>query len=97
MTDLDSTATRVLLATVAEHRDRGRCTVRSVALRAGVPAMTAHSALHRLRAEGLVDWQEGARGTLRPLVAEVCRLCKGSGTRLVDDGPIRCPACKGAA
>lgn len=97
MTDIDSTTIRVLLATVAEHRDRGRCTVRSVALRAGVPVMTTHTALHRLRAEGLVDWQEGLRATLRPLVVEVCRLCDGTGTRLVDDGPIRCPACKGAA
>lgn len=28
---------------------------------------------------------------------DACALCKGTGSRLVDDGPIPCPRCKGAA
>lgn len=29
-------------------------------------------------------------------VRDDCALCGGRGTRLVDDGPIPCPRCKGA-
>lgn len=63
--------TRVLLACLAEHCERGRVTVRSVAARAGLSVSTAHSALLMLRRLGSVTWADGTTGTLRPLVHPV--------------------------
>lgn len=61
--------TRVLLAVMAEHHEHGRATVRSVAARAELAIGTTHRHLRRLRAEGLVTWEQGRDATLRPLVA----------------------------
>lgn len=50
---------------------RGCRVLDDVAAGAGVPRMTAYGALRRLRAAGLVDWQDGERGTLHSLVREI--------------------------
>lgn len=67
----DDRHTRVLIALVAAHQAQGRATVRAVARRVGLPTMTTHAALMRLRIAGLVDWQDRAAGTLRPIVEVV--------------------------
>lgn len=65
-------ATRTLLGVVAEHHEQGRATVRGVRDRVG---RSSHDSiwfnLRRLRTLGLVDWEDGRRGTLRPLVRVV--------------------------
>lgn len=62
---------RVLLALVFVYRCDGRATVRTVAAAAGKPVMTTHQALASLRDEGLIAWEPGRHGTLRPLVGAV--------------------------
>jgi DNA-binding IclR family transcriptional regulator len=59
--------TRVLLAVVILHRP----TVRSVAAATGLSAARAHAQLVDLRRHGLVAWEDGKDGTLRPLVEVV--------------------------
>lgn len=63
--------TRVLLSVVRLHRDYGRVTVRAVAADVRCTVSVAHWHLDRLKAEGLVTWDEGTQGTLRPLVREM--------------------------
>lgn len=71
---LTSQEIRTLLAVVYVYRQMGRATVRDVAVAQGrsrlSPANTHHR-LVRLRALGLVAWDEGKTGTLRPLVETV--------------------------
>ncbi len=64
-------AARTLLALVLEYEDEGRATVRSVAARADRSIEVTHRDLTRLRSEGLVTWDDGRHGTLRPLVRRV--------------------------
>ena len=63
--------TRVLLSLMRLHREYGRATVRAVAADCRVNVSTVHWHLRRLRDEGLVDWEDYAQGTLRPLVEVV--------------------------
>lgn len=65
------TATRVLLALLAEWEEHGRVTVRTVAARAGRSVQVTHKWLGVLRDAGLVAWEPGVGGTLRPLVRRV--------------------------
>lgn len=64
----DDSATRCLLSVV--ERGRG-VTFRQVAEDAGIPLSTTYSTLLNLRALGLVAWEDGHRGTMRPLVEVV--------------------------
>lgn len=59
--------TRVLLHVVSSTRP----TVRSAADAAGIGVTQAHRHLTLLRDEGLVEWDEGKRGTLRATVRPV--------------------------
>ena len=61
------TATRVLLAVLTQDRP----TVRSVAAEVGRSVSKTHEELVKLRAAGLVKWDAGKTGTLRPIVAVV--------------------------
>lgn len=56
------TATRVLLAVLSQPRP----TVPAVALAAGCSRGHAHALLVELRDAGLVTWERGRSGTLRP-------------------------------
>lgn len=60
--------TRVLLAVLALQADGLHLSVRSVAARAGLTVQPTHQQLQRLRDVGLVAWEPGRAGTLRPLV-----------------------------
>ena len=63
---------RVLVAVCRVHAATGRATLREVAAVAGYDsAMTVQYALRDLRDRGLVTWERGRHGTLRPLVREV--------------------------
>jgi DNA-binding IclR family transcriptional regulator len=62
------TATDALVLAAVAHGSR---TVRGAAADAQVPATTAYGSLTRLRDLGLVAWEDGKAGTLRPLVAAV--------------------------
>lgn len=64
-------ATRVLLALIAVHQRDGRATVRAVARQAGLKTSTTHNQLGYLRRRGLVAWDDGANGSLRPLLTPV--------------------------
>lgn len=64
--------TAVLPALLADHQENGRATVRSVMRRAGLHSTsTTHAHLCALRRAGLVVWEPGRDGTLRPLVGHV--------------------------
>ncbi len=63
--------TRVLLSVLRLHDLYGRVTVRAVAADIGCTVSVAHWHLNRLRDEGLVAWDDGTQGSLRPLVREV--------------------------
>jgi predicted transcriptional regulator len=63
--------TRVLLALIAVCERDGRATVRSVATEVGRAVRTTYDRLLDLRDVGLVDWEEGKAGTLRPTVRRV--------------------------
>jgi hypothetical protein len=67
----DEPTTRVLLALLHLHALNGRATVREVASGAGLCLPVAHKRLQWLRRDGLIAWDEGSQGTLRPLVSEV--------------------------
>ena len=69
--DVSPALTKVMVATVFVHHLDGRCTVRSVAEAAGLSTATTYSHLCHLRRRGLVAWERGRAGTLRPLVAAV--------------------------
>lgn len=73
--EVSAPALRVLLALLAEHRDHGYASVRTVAARAGYASPgTVHLYLRELKAAGLADWEPGLAGTLRPAVAPVLAL-----------------------
>lgn len=61
-----NTTTRVLLGTISTPNP----TVRSVGRAIGLSPMTTHHHLRKLRAMGLVTWEPGTTGTLRP----TCRI-----------------------
>lgn len=62
-------ATRLLLAMVRVYDRQGRCTIREVVAEAGYASIgSTHKYLRELRAAGLVAWDDGRTGTLRPLV-----------------------------
>ena len=61
-------ATRVLCGLLYVDALVGRATFRSVALATGVGVGEVFYDLYFLRTLGLVDWDEGKSGTLRPLV-----------------------------
>jgi DNA-binding IscR family transcriptional regulator len=61
-------ATNILLALYETYVDEGRCTVRAVARRAGRSTAATFDALKRLKRAGLVAFEAGSKGTLRPLV-----------------------------
>ena len=65
--DVADRGTRVLLAVVQQQRP----TVRAVAAAVGLSVNTTHDHLVRLRRLGLVAWEDGKTGTLRPLVEVV--------------------------
>lgn len=60
---IGATTTRVLLAVLAGHR-----THRSICRALGRSQATVNLHLRLLRDAGLVTWNEGQQGTLRPLV-----------------------------
>lgn len=62
-------ATLTLIGLVVVYAMNGRATVREVAMASGrsSPA-TVHGHLRQLRRAGLCTWEDGATGTLRPLV-----------------------------
>lgn len=64
-------ATSTLLALLRVYERDGRATVRSVADERGVALSSAYRLLDELRNEGLVTWEDGQAGTLRPLVSVV--------------------------
>lgn len=64
-------ATRVLLGVLAEHQASGRAASRSVAERIGRSNMATWAQFECLRGLGLIAWDAGRRGTLRPLVKVV--------------------------
>ena len=64
--DFSSTETRVLLAVVNGHRHYA-----DIIEASGVSRGHVHWCLTHLRDAGLVDWDDGKRGTLRALVTEV--------------------------
>lgn len=59
--------TRVYFALVATYREQGRATLRDVAARVGMSLSQTHLAVRQLAEAGLVAWEEGKSGTLRPL------------------------------
>lgn len=61
--------TRVLLAVLLVHSETGAANVRAVAERLGSACSTTFHHLTTLRRHGLVTWEVGRSGTLRPLVA----------------------------
>lgn len=67
----ENTRTRVLLALLFVYRCDGRATVRTVSEAARRPFTTTYEALLSLRDEGLIAWEDGRSGTLRPLVGAV--------------------------
>lgn len=70
--DVGARGTRVLLALLRVSARGERATVRAVAAEARLASFgKAHRELVRLRELGLVTWDEGRTGTLRPTVAVV--------------------------
>lgn len=58
----------MLVAVAAVFWRDGRVTVRAVADLADLGVATVHSCLEGLKLCGLVDWEQGRKGSLRPLV-----------------------------
>lgn len=61
---IDDSLTRVLIAVLAEHRP----TFATCVTRSGLSLQTVHDRLHRLRAMGLIAFEDHTNGTLRPMV-----------------------------
>lgn len=59
----DDRETRVLLAVLTGARTYGNLIERT-----RVPRSTLHAVLTKLREEGLVTWEPGKQGTIRPTV-----------------------------
>jgi len=69
------TLTATYLAVLTVYAVDGRCTVRSVMDELGLRSTSsAHRRLNRLRSAGLVAWDQGRTGTLRPLYGLVPRV-----------------------
>lgn len=63
---------RVLVAALRVWVRDGRLTTRAVMVEAGIARYgDAHAALGRLRQVGLIDWDDGHRGSMRPTCAVV--------------------------
>lgn len=59
----------VLVAVIHIHDKKGRVTVRELSARIGFTSTsTIHAHLRRLKDLGLVTWDDGTHGTLRPNV-----------------------------
>lgn len=65
--DVNPTATAAFVALHRLYALTGRATVREVAMAAGLPFTSTWEALCDLRDAGLVSWEPGKAGTLRPL------------------------------
>jgi DNA-binding HxlR family transcriptional regulator len=63
---LGDTTTRVMWAVLDGRRMYGELMAVT-----GLSRVTLHQHLHRLKDEGLVTWEPGKLGTLRPLVSVV--------------------------
>lgn len=63
--------TAVLLALVRRHEAGQRTVIDDLVADLGRNRMVVHSHLLALRADGLVAWERGQKGTLRPLVRVV--------------------------
>lgn len=68
---MSDSRTRVYLACLHLFERNGRVTVREVAAGAGMSVASTHGHLRALRVKGLVAWDDGSEGTLRPLYREV--------------------------
>lgn len=69
---ISSSQTRVPVALIAVYQRDGRATVRSVVAEAGMKSPgSALRPLKLLRDAGLIAWEPGKAGTLRPLVQPV--------------------------
>lgn len=60
-----------LLAVVDLHRAHGRVTIRDVCDAVGKSVQPVHRDLLALRERGYVTWEDGHKGTLRPLIKKV--------------------------
>lgn len=70
--DVAPAQTRVLLALLTVHGRDGHATIQAVGEQAGLSSKsTVWFHLEHLRRLGLVAWEDGKRGTLRPLVQVV--------------------------
>lgn len=67
-TAMSAAQARVLVALIGVRSATGRATVRAVAATAGRSVQSTHARLCALEREGLVAWEAGRSGTLRPLV-----------------------------
>lgn len=66
--------TRLFLGVASVHARTGRCTVREAMDAAGYSSVgSGHHMLLQLRDLGLVTWEDGHAGTLRPAVAPARR------------------------
>lgn len=65
---LSQPRTSVLLAVVAVHARRPPVTMGDLVALLGLSRSTIHGHLVELRRDGLVTWEYGTMGTLRPLV-----------------------------
>lgn len=68
---MNDSQTRTLLALLTVYHRDGRATVRSVAAEGPLGVPGTHHNLKALRDAGLVSWEEGRHGSLRPLVEVV--------------------------
>lgn len=63
--------TRTLLAVVRAHARAGHVMIPDVIAATGMSRVWTHKNLDRLRAAGLIDWESGKTGTMRPRVTEI--------------------------
>jgi predicted transcriptional regulator len=69
--------TNVYVALIHVFERDGRVTVRTVAEAAERGVSATHKALERLRDAGLIDWEQGRSGTLRPVFRRASEVCPG--------------------
>lgn len=63
---LSGPCTAVLMALIRAHADTGRCTLRGLALELDKSPGTVRTHLNTLRSAGLITWEDGRAGTIRP-------------------------------
>ncbi len=68
-TYLSDISIRVLIAVIHIYGKERRVTIRKAAELSGCSVASAHASLVHLKKHGLVEWQAGLSGTLRPLVS----------------------------